>query len=56
MSEYHVTVIAATRTDAIDIAKRRAREGGYRSEGPARVVSVPNHPARWAVTLQVVPA
>lgn len=56
MNEYTVTVRATTRTDAIDIAKRRAREDGYRSEGPARVVSVTGTEPRWAVTLRVVPA
>lgn len=54
MSEMTLHVTALNRNDAIDIAKRRARESGYAPQGAARVVSVPGTVDRWAVSLTVV--
>lgn len=57
-SEYHVTVQAFGSTDAADIAKRRARDDGFRVRTVSRIHPV-DEPAkgrmtRWAVTLAVV--
>lgn len=51
-SEYVITVSAATRRDALDIARRRARDDGYAYQGAIRVVNV--SPGVYAVTLAVV--
>ena len=53
---YAITVHALTALDAIDIAKRRARDDGYAPDGtskpPLRIG--PPGPPRWAVELFVV--
>lgn len=56
-STYSLTVIALTRQDAEDIARRRAREDGYRGMHRARVTNVDKpvegKRTRWAVELPV---
>lgn len=59
-STYSLTVEAIGSTDAADIAKRRAREDGYRVRTVASIhpidVPDPSRRTRWAVTLAVVKA
>ena len=58
VSRYTVTVDAIGSVDAVDIAKRRAREDGWRVRTLARVVAidapVEGERTRWAVELAVV--
>ena len=57
-SEYTITVEAIGSTDAADIAKRRAREDGFKVRTVSRIVALgspsPATRGRWSVTLAVV--
>jgi hypothetical protein len=56
-STYSVTVEALGSTDAADVAKRRAREDGFRVRTVARIHPIdapdPGRRTRWAVELAV---
>lgn len=56
-STYSLTVEATGSTDAADIAKRRARDDGFRVRTVARVHPIdtpdPKRRTRWAVELAV---
>ena len=58
VSRYTVTVDAIGSVDAVDIAKRRAREDGWQVRTLARVVAinraVEGERTRWSVELAVV--
>ena len=54
LSLYTITVPATTALDAADIAKRRAREDGWRIRTVNRIRPQDQEQTRWTVELAVV--